>query len=102
MRKCLFTFGALFLFSLALPALASAPDVDTKYTAAYVRANLAKGKTTLSEVKDRFGKPASARVENRLREVLVDPMSATRHGLHATNSCGVQRCSSSHRQGTSP
>jgi hypothetical protein len=59
MRKFLFTFGALFLFSLALPALASAPDIDTKYTAAYVRANLTKGKTTLSEVKDRFGKPAN-------------------------------------------
>jgi hypothetical protein len=59
MRKFLFTFGALFLFSLALPALASAPDVDTKYTAAYVRANVVKDKTTASEVKERLGKPAN-------------------------------------------
>lgn len=59
MRKFLFIFGALFLFSLALPALASAPDVDTKYTAAYVRANVVKNKTTTSEVKERLGKPAN-------------------------------------------
>ncbi len=56
-RKPLLALLALVAFSAA--AGAKPPSLDTKYTESYIKANLVVGKTTIAEVRERFGEPTS-------------------------------------------
>lgn len=66
LRSLVSTMILLGLLAFSAGVLGKPPGLDTKYSESYIKANLVVGKTTIAEVRERFGEPTSRDHSSRI------------------------------------